>query len=282
VWLLMTPATGGTARLAGVADDPSGRPSERPLWLIEPVRMVTGPHATVLAGGSTALSGWLGRSEQAEEAVRTRLSASRREDGLDGLVVEVPSTERAFEQLLGVERGSYHRIAAVAWPMGGDPAHDAVRIVVNPAAAGALDDDRLAVLLTHEATHVLTRSASAPAPMWLVEGFADWIAFDRLPQVAPPTEDLVLADVRRNGAPTAFPADADFRPDANELELTYGRAWMLCRYMAASTSPHDLVRLYAAIDAGAAPAAALPDALGMDEPTLLVRWHSWLERRAGR
>ena len=280
VWFVFT-AVAGRIELAATADGPAADPPSRPLWLTEPLRMISGPDVTVLAGGDRAdLTGWLRRAESAEHAVRARIgglgtaaggSAARR-----GLVIELPSTEQAFDQTLGVAAGSYDQIAAVAWPEGPDPATSAVRVVINPGPAGALDEERLGVLIIHEATHVLTGSTTSPAPMWLVEGFADWVAFNRLPAAAPPTRDEVLADVRKHGVPTAFPSDSDFRPDAADLDLTYGRAWMLCSFVAGTWSDADLVKLYGAVDGGAPLAAAAPEVLGVDESTLLHRWQAWL------
>ncbi|GAA3618401.1 hypothetical protein [Microlunatus ginsengisoli] len=270
-------------RLIGPADGPDAGPSSAPLWLTERIRVVTGRQATVVAGGrQTDLGDWLRRAESAESAVRSRIASSPDARWSTGLVIELPSTEQAFDQVLGAEPGSYDQIAAVAWPQGPDPATAAVRVVVNPKPAGALDDDRLAVLITHEATHVLTRSATSPAPMWLVEGFADWVAFDRVPAAAPPTRDLVIEDVRRHGPPAEFPGDASFRPDADDLNLTYGRAWLLCSYIAERWSDADLVRLYAEVDGGTALPGALQDVLGVDESTLLSGWQRWLARSATR
>jgi hypothetical protein len=282
VWLAVV-ESGDGVRLGGLADDPGDAAPSRPLWLTQRIRLVTGPSATVVAGSRrTDLAAWLRRAESAERAVRERTAEPANSRWTKGLVVELPSTTSAFDQALGVKPGSYDQIAAVAWPQGPDPSTAAVRVVVNPELAGSLDDDRLTVLITHEATHVLTRSGVSPAPIWLVEGFADWVAFDRTPTAAPATQDLVLSDVRRHGAPQSFPADSDFRPDAADLDLTYGRAWLLCRFIADSWSAAHLVRFYAEIDDGTAMPNALHDVLGIDEQTLLHRWQTWLEHEADR
>ena len=282
IWLSFA-WTSGRAGLAGLADSPDPGATSRPLWLTQQIRVVTGPGATVIAGSRrTNLSGWLQRAESAEAAVRKRIGESASSRWSTGLVIELPSDQEAFDQALGVKAGSYDQIAAVAWPQGPDPSTAAVRVVVNPGPAASLDDERLAVLITHEATHVLTRSADSPAPMWLVEGLADWVAFDRIPSVAAPTRDLVLDKVRSDGAPKTLPSDADFRPDAADLNLTYGRAWLLCSFIAEESSADDLVRLYAEIDGGTPVAAAMEDVFGMDEQTLLQRWQSWLVRDARR
>lgn len=291
VWFALAPGRHGV-RLVGLAADDvaDATPLSRPLWLTQRIGVSTGPDATVVAAGDrTDLPGWLRRAEAAERAVDSRIGSGRagretasRARWSRGLVIELPSTGTAFDQVLGVEPGSYDQIAAVAWPEGPDPSTAAVRVVVNPTLADSLDSARLDVLITHEATHVLTRSATSPAPMWLVEGFADWVAFDRVPAAAPPTVELVLTDVRRNGAPASLPADTDFAPDAPNLNLTYGRAWLLCRFIAETWSDRRLVRLYAKVDRGTALSAALRDFLDIDEPALLSRWQRWLRSQARR
>jgi hypothetical protein len=82
--------------------------------------------------------------------------------------------------------------------------------------------------------------------------------------------------------PTAFPSDSDFRPDATDLDLTYGRAWLLCSFVARTWSDADLVRLYAAVDGGTPLATAVPEVLGVDEPTLLRRWQARLTAQSRR
>ena len=282
VWLAVAETDHGV-RVGGLADGAGGAAASRPLWLTQPIRLVTGPGVTVVTGSSkTDLSAWLRRAQTAEQAVRARTAEQANPRWAGGLVIELPSSAAAFDQVLGVAPGSYDQIAAVAWPEGPDPSTAAIRVVVNPDLARSMDDDRLAVLITHEATHVLTRSASSPAPIWLVEGFADWVAFARIPASAPPTIELVLSDVRRHGVPEGFPTDAEFRPAASDLDLTYGRAWLLCRFIAETWSGPRLVRLYAAIDDGTAVPVALHDVLGIDEQTLLRRWQTSLAREAGR
>ncbi|MDT7787073.1 MAG: hypothetical protein QOF58_5492 [Pseudonocardiales bacterium] len=55
------------------------------------------------------------------------------------------------------------------------------RVVLNRVRAAALTPLELRVLLRHEITHVATRDlTSDSAPLWLVEGFADWVAFHGL------------------------------------------------------------------------------------------------------
>ena len=48
------------------------------------------------------------------------------------------------------------------------------RIVVNTANVSGYNDLNLQILITHEMTHVATRTLGDGVPLLLVEGFADW------------------------------------------------------------------------------------------------------------
>jgi hypothetical protein len=166
------------------------------------------------------------------------------------LIVEVPGTRQLFEQVLGAEPGSYAQIAAVTTTDRRDRGSTALTIVINPAAAARLDGSGLGVLLAHEGTHVATHSIHSRAPLWAVEGFADYVAYQAYPPAQQAALGPLLADVRRNGAPEKLPGDGEFRASAPDLGLTYARAWLACRYVAETSSPQRLARIYAELDRG--------------------------------
>jgi hypothetical protein len=197
------------------------------------------------------------------------------------LVVEIPTDERTLERVIGAAPASYAQIAAVAWVEGPDAAKSAVRIVVNNTLADRLTGDGIAVLLTHEATHVATRSADSPAPMWLVEGFADFVAYRAVPSSAAAAAAALLADVRAHGVPRTLPPNSRFRPDAADLPLTYAQAWLACRFVAEKYSLVQLNRLYAAADAGKPSDDAMRTVLGISLAEFTRRWQAYLRHQAG-
>ncbi|MFS8100087.1 basic secretory family protein [Lentzea alba] len=70
------------------------------------------------------------------------------------------------------------------------------RVVINRVRAAPLSSLELRVLLRHEITHVATRDlTSDTAPLWLVEGFADWVAFHELGLSLRQAAPLLTADV---------------------------------------------------------------------------------------
>ncbi|HEX8510582.1 MAG TPA: hypothetical protein VF635_13940 [Propionibacteriaceae bacterium] len=280
IWFTFVPE-GGTVAIAGITDGPDGDIAQ-PLWLLERLHAERRDHVTVLAGASRPLGPWLTRADAAAAAVHQRLGAGLRSRWNGQLVVELPSSRSAFERVLGVSAGSYAQIAAVSWPEGPDAATAAVRIVVNPALAGAADEQGLAVLLAHEATHVALRSSSSPAPTWLIEGYADYLAYDAYPRTAPLAARALLETVRRSGAPTRLPGDADFTPGSPQLSRAYAESWLACRYLADVYSPERLGRFYDLIDGGAGVDQASRAVFQVTEREFTVGWAHSLREAAKR
>ncbi len=49
-------------------------------------------------------------------------------------------------------------------------------ILLNPAVFATMDQRAAQVVLSHEATHLLTSAVGTKAETWVVEGFADFVA----------------------------------------------------------------------------------------------------------
>jgi len=279
--LTFRPAAGRT-RLAGFPVAPPAGGTEaggQPLWAQQPLAVARADRVTVLATDRAGAGVWLDRGRAAVRAVAGRLPAELAPDWSRSLVVEVPATRQAFERVLGVPPGSYAEMAAVAWPTGPAADASALRVVVNPTATARLDATSVAVLLAHEVVHVATRSPASSAPTWLVEGYADYLAYAAYPSAQPAAARDLLAEVR---APRRLPTDADFAPGSRSLPLHYAAAWSACRFVATETSPAALARLYRLADAGRPVDAAVRTALGTDLGTLTERWRRDLAAQAER
>ena len=158
-------------------------------------------------------------------------------------MVEIPQSRTAFERTLGVPSTSYGQVAAAAWPMGTDTSTAPIHVVVNPEATARLSELGRDVLLTHEAVHVATRSPGSPAPTWLVEGYADRIAYRAHPTADAPARKAVRDAVRERGVPRDWPAEDDFAPQAADLDLSYDLAWTAARSIAMAHGDDALNRL---------------------------------------
>jgi hypothetical protein len=131
-------------------------------------------------------------------------------------------------------------------------------------------------VITHEATHVATRASTSAAPIWLVEGFADYVALRSQPLPVSTTAARIIALVRRSGAPAHLPTSADFDPGAPHLEAQYEGAWLACRLLARDGGQTDLVAFYDAVDAGGSVSVELHRYFGFGPAAFTRQWRTLL------
>jgi hypothetical protein len=109
------------------------------------------------------------------------------------------------------------------------------RVVINRARAAPLSELELRVLLRHEITHVATRDlTSDSAPLWLVEGFADWVAFHGLGLPLRQAAPLLTSDV------SALPAD--FSGPARDL--AYQQSYSIMVYLESRLGEKGVVSFF--------------------------------------
>lgn len=262
-----------TARSLSLSRDRDGRwsvDSDRPaeksgqqLWDQGPARAVRGERSLVLGVGQPdeKLRDYAELADRAVPAVSDAWGPewSRR------VVVLVPETLEGMAGLLGSPASSYRGIAAVTTgATGADGRAPADRVIVNPDAFGMLGDSGRQVVLTHETTHVATRAhTSAATPLWLSEGFADWVGYrdgDRAPAEAAP--ELAYA-VGRGEVPAGLPGDEDFgfSGDADRLARAYEGGWLACRLIADHWGEERLGEFYRAVGAHEGRDGAVEDAM---------------------
>jgi hypothetical protein len=113
------------------------------------------------------------------------------------------------------------------------------RIVVNPALRKRLDKD----LLVHEMTHVATATLGLKAPIWAVEGLAEYVRCRSIEDDPHWTVDPYRKQVRTKYLPKlkALPSSATF--DAN-ADLAYGSSWWIMEYLADKLGEKKLATLY--------------------------------------
>lgn len=280
VWLSFVPAA-DEARWAGTLDGPAiAPPTQQPSWWLGPVSTQQRGTVTVLTGSGQPVDRWLRVTRSAVVDVRADLPAGVAAGWRGAVVVEVPATPTDFAAVLGQPADRYAGIAAVAH-QAGDGDRPPLRVVVNPRAGDLVTAEQLSEIMRHEIVHVATRSPESPAPLWAVEGLAEWVALRARPgRESFGTADL-LAAVRLNGAPRAFPADDAFGAGGPGLNRAYASGWLACRFVAETYSAPRLGRLYAALDAGRTLDEAATAALGVGAAELTAGWRADLTRQAG-
>jgi hypothetical protein len=283
VWMTTSPSQGGGLRWSGVVDGPDG-PRPTPLWWLEPIRVGHNQVATVISGDSVDPRPWLARAVAAERSVADRLEPGRPDSPAAGwnrrLVLIVPDNERLLEQMLGVPRGAESSLAAITWPDGEPVSSAPIRIMINPAAT----DEGLAarIVLTHEAVHVATASPASAVPSWLVEGFADHIAYQAYPQARQTAAAGLLARVVRSGPPRRLPSDQAFQATGAALDRTYAEAWLACRYLSSTYGQARLLRFYAQVarTRNGEIGPALRSVYRLTPEMLTAGWQDYLRRTA--
>ncbi|MFD4946086.1 hypothetical protein ACFVYE_40175 [Streptomyces sp. NPDC058239] len=270
-----------------IVGDRAGRDGGRQLWQQGDVQVVRAKHSLVLGVGRTdqELRGIARAADRAVPAV----SDAWPERWAGRVVVLVPHTVEDMAGLLGSPAANYRGIAAVTTAQTGGPDRaPADRVIVNPQAYGMLGTFGQRIVLTHEITHVATRTrTSAATPTWLSEGFADWAAYraeDRTAaQAAPELADAVL----RGGLPAELPTDEDFgfAGDAGRLARAYEGAWLACELIADHWGEKKLFAFYRAVGAhpgrDGAVEQAMQEVLSTTPQDFTARWREYLRSRLG-
>jgi hypothetical protein len=191
------------------------------------------------------------------------------------LVVEVPASAAALDRALGISEGDHAGVAAVTASADGSawgPAH----VFVNPEQLGDLGEVGAQVVMSHEATHVALGAERTAAPIWLVEGFADYVALRDVDLPVGGLARQVVREVRRDGVPEALPTAADFASAGSRAGAGYEAAWLACRVLAAAGGERTLVDFYRAVDAGEPVGTALRARYGFGEAALVRQWQGRL------
>lgn len=264
----------GGRRIAAIGGD-TGR---MPLWLTGPLVVRRSAGALVLAAGPAADA-----ERYARRATRAVSTARALLGGRERLVVEVPADPGQLARALDAGLGTYNAIAAVTAPVDGTRvAGSPVHVFVNRTVYDALDPVAAQVVMTHEAVHAVTGAVLAQsAPLWLVEGFADYVALRdvRLPESR--TAAQVIRQVKKEGVPERLPADTDFDPSASHLGTVYEAAWLVTVTLAEHRDEAALVAFYRSVLAGTRIATALRTGFGWSEADLTSAWRSRLASLAG-
>ncbi|MBF5082098.1 hypothetical protein [Quadrisphaera sp. INWT6] len=305
--LTVVPAGAGWA----VVDDGDGE-TVPDLWDLGAVDVLTTERAVVLGTADR---------EALERTAEVTTPAAEGVDAVWGTswprrtVVEVPADQAQMAALLGRDDDAgLGQIAAVTTGelVGGEGATRGDHVVVNPRGFGQLAPVGQRVVLTHELTHVATRSGAVRAvPLWFSEGFADWVGYQGTGLSRQVVATDLLRQVRADGPPSALPTAADFDPErSRDIGPAYSGAWLAVDALARRYGDDAVVELYraasrdplpdgaaappssatdgatdgatdSATDADAALDAALSSTLGTDRAGVLALWRAELVDLAG-
>ena len=138
----------------------------------------------------------------------------------------------------------------------------------------------LQVLITHEMTHVATRTLGDGVPLLLVEGFADWAALQPVKYPFAVTRAALVKQVRAGRFDGALPSDREFRgPDAG---VAYDEGSAFCLWVARTLGAGKIRALYRQLgesDAGDLD-RGLRRVLGLSRKAAERRWAAWVRDQA--
>ncbi|MFH8437208.1 hypothetical protein ACH4A3_18530 [Streptomyces sp. NPDC018007] len=259
------------------------------LWQQGDVEVVEGAHSIVLGVGR-------GVEELRQIADTVDLAVPAVSDAWPRpwnrrVVVLVPDSVKSMAKLLGSPEAGYRGIAAVTTgEVGGTGERPAIadRVIVNPQAYATLGSFGQRIVLTHETTHVATRTSTSTAtPVWLSEGFADWTAYRDEDRAADETAPELAAAVRDGRTPAALPADRDFGFDGDPAELAgaYEGGWLACELIAERWGEEKLIAFYETVGAHDGREGAVEQGMTSVLATTLEQftadWRDYLAARLG-
>ena len=244
-----------------------------PLWLAGRVAVRRTADTLVLVdGGQQLLDRYSTLARRAVPVVRRVLP-----DWPGKLVVEVPGTAEAVDEALAAEPGEYAAIAAVTSSVDGSLAPTSpVHVFVNPKVFGTLKDVGAQVVMSHEAAHVATGAPIRTPTLWLLEGFADYVALRDVDLPLSVTAGQVVRQVRAEGPPAELPGQGEFDTRTTHLGAAYEAAWLACRLLAEIGGEENLVEFYRRTTQGEELGATLRDVFDLSVAELTERWRTEL------
>lgn len=267
-----------------LADDVDG-PTATDVWDLGPVQVVRGSRSLVLGTGD---AGSLKRYAEMSDAAAERVDVVWGEEWPRVVVVVVPRDQSEMARLLQrADQAGLEQIAAVTTgEVGLGDGESADRVIINPAGFEELESLGRDVVLTHEVTHVATRATgTVDVPIWLSEGFADYVAYSGTELSRRTVAADVLDLVRTGSGPATLPDVVAFDPAQGNIASAYSGAWLAAELIARTWGEQTLVKFYrqvAGVGAAGAPAATAPvdeafrQVLGTDQATFEQRWRDYL------
>ncbi len=252
--------------------------ADAPLWLLGGLQTARSHLDTAAAGNARDAAGLLARLDTARGDIRRFLP-----DWRGSLTAVLPPSRADFEALLAASSRRVGTAAAVTTTVdGSDDPRAPVEIVVDPREWRRLSTVGAHVVITHEATHAATGAATSTAPLWLTEGFADYVAIRSAHVPRRVAAGGAIADVKVEGPPTTLPTDHDFAISNPLVERAYELSRLAVQTIARRVGVQRLVAFYSAVVAHPPAAkASWQRYLHMSPATLTRLWRRLLVKLAG-
>ena len=254
----------------------------RPIWAMGAIDVAKGTHSLVISLNSQAnADDYASVADKAVDSVSKVWGKNWRQK----TVILLPSKQAEMESVLGAQPGTYTQIAAVTMaeldmPQVGAP----VRIVANPKLFDELGKQGRRIVLTHETTHVASTATASPVPLWLAEGFADYVAFTAVSVQDESAAKELFKAIRAGKVPKGLPPPEAFSASSTDLPVAYESGWLACRLISEREGQSKLVKFYRTVHLSKSPtglADAFRTVLGTTEQQFVADWQKYLQRLAG-
>lgn len=275
--LVLRPSAGGYD-IEGVT--PAGAPT--PVWLLGALE-VDRTAATTVVRVDRAAAERPADGARLDRTIAEGVNDVRRVVGRPShkATVVIPSSATQAAQLLGQSETELSQIAAATATVDGSlTSRSPVAVVVNPPVFAGLDTRGSQIVISHELTHAYTDVTTTDLPLWIVEGFADYVALRGEKTPVRKSAAQILARVRDGGAPTALPGPKEFGSSQHGLGATYESAWLIFQMLGKRYDNDAVVDFYTAVRTGTAVDKALRKSFGLDEEGLTAAWRGYLETLA--
>jgi hypothetical protein len=206
--------------------------------------------------------------------------AEIRPTGWDGKVVfTAVQDKRIFDTYFAESQERIGQVAAIAVPYYNEvgdwanaPAYGATRVVFNPTQLTAQNEE-----LAHDLTHEFAHAAMGPVttartPRWVVEGFAEYVAFKK--------DDVPAADIRQalgDLVVSTLPTDDQFYSEPRN----YIASWLANRMIAEKYGQAKLIAFYEAFQNVAEVESAARAVLGIGVSALEQQWRDYVAQQRG-
>lgn len=248
-----------------------------PLWLEGALSVVRRDNAT-----SVRING--GSAEPSMQQMLLSAMADVRQvygQPKSDLFVVLPSDVSESADITGTSEARLSQLAATTASLDGSTSSKApVAVVLNPGVFSPMNARAAQIVLTHEATHEVTRAATAVAPLWVTEGYADYVALsdDRLSPKRSASQ--VLARVRKQGPRKQLPTDDAFAGTASRLGAAYEGAWMAFRMLGETYDDATISRFYRQVLDGRSVDVAARRAFDRSIDDITASWRDYLRQWA--
>ncbi len=272
---------GGRWLLAGDSDAVAqGFETQRDVWDLGDVRVVRGEHAVVVGDVRSAGRPEMRRLARVADLAVADVDRVWTQEWSRQPVILLPASQKDMALVIGSDGKGLAQIAAVTTGAFEEGVSRGDRIVVNPATFDTLGTLGRRVVLSHEMTHVATRATGVvPVPIWLSEGFADYVAYEATSVPTTIVASDVLDDVRGGKGPVRLPESADFDAGTGDIAASYEGAWLAARMIADRYGERRLVAFYVAMADSAGPGwpEETDDVLGISSRRVERMWLAYLD-----